>query len=128
MDRVNGRRAWAFAAALACVVALTSPAPVSPPAVAAASPTRPLVLPIPPGETWYVCQGYHGGVTHTETLALDLSVAPRSVGPRGCMARTRYSSAGATVSSPTSGTAHRRPGAAATTSSASPSTPEGAPR
>lgn len=74
------------------------------------SSTRPLVLPIPASETWYVCQGYDGRVTHEDTPALDLSVDARSAGPRGCMSESRYSSAGSEVTSPAAGTAFRWPG------------------
>lgn len=72
--------------------------------------TRPFVLPIPPGQTWYVCQGYNGQVTHDGALALDLSLERRSAGSRGCTAGSRYSSAGSVVSSPAAGTAFRWPG------------------
>ena len=72
--------------------------------------TSPFVLPIPPGQTWYVCQGYNGQLTHAEVPALDLSLEPRAAGPRGCMAGSRYTSAGSVVSSPAAGTAYRWPG------------------
>ena len=71
---------------------------------------RPFVLPIPPNQTWYVCQGYAGDVTHEGVIALDFSLAPSSAGSKGCMAGTKYSSAGSVVSSPGAGTAKRWPG------------------
>ena len=76
----------------------------------AATARPPLLLPIPQGETWYVCQGYHGEITHGGVLGLDLSIARKSVGRSGCLSATRYSSAGAVVSSPGTGIAHRWPG------------------
>lgn len=69
-----------------------------------------MLLPIPKGQTWYVCQGYNGQMTHSGTPALDLSVARGSVGQGGCVAGTKYSSAGAVVSSPGAGIAYRWPG------------------
>lgn len=69
-----------------------------------------LVLPIPPDQKWYVCQGYEGQITHEGTPALDLSRDPGSPGPQGCMAGSKYSSAGSVVSSPATGTAYRWPG------------------
>ena len=79
--------------------------------LATASPTtRPLVLPIPPGQTWHVCQGYNGELTHAGLPALDLSRARQSIGSKGCMAGSKYSSAGSIVSSPAAGTAYRWPG------------------
>ena len=74
------------------------------------SPVRassPLALPIPPGQTWYVCQGYDGRITHQGTPALDLSIVRESVGSEGCLAGTKYTSAGSVVSSPAAGTAYR---------------------
>ncbi|MDQ4145359.1 MAG: hypothetical protein M3198_16780 [Actinomycetota bacterium] len=72
--------------------------------------SRPFALPIPAGQTWYVCQGYGGEITHKGVAALDLSIDPRSVGPKGCMGASKYSSAGSEVSSPAAGTAYRWPG------------------
>lgn len=76
----------------------------------AASKEGALQLPIPPGQTWYVCQGYNGQATHAGVPALDLSAARESPGGKGCLAGTKYSSAGAVVSSPGAGIAHRWPG------------------
>jgi hypothetical protein len=36
------------------------------------------------GDTWYVCQGYNGQISHQRAAALDLSVDPLSPGPTGC--------------------------------------------
>ena len=74
------------------------------------TPTRALELPIPPGQTWYVCQGYNGPITHGGAPALDLSIEHRSAGPEGCLAGSKYSSAGSIVTSPGDGTARRWPG------------------
>lgn len=71
---------------------------------------EPLELPIPAGQTWYVCQGYNGQVTHAGSPSLDLSLEPRSPGSRGCLAGSKYSSAGSVVSSPGAGTANQWPG------------------
>ena len=71
------------------------------------SPSEELLLPVPAGQTWQVCQGYNGEITHEATPALDLSAAPRSAGPSGCLAGTKYFSAGAVITSPGSGRAHR---------------------
>lgn len=72
--------------------------------------SRPLVLPIPSGQTWFVCQGYNGQVTHAGAPALDLSLVRDSAGRRGCLAGTKFSSAGSVVTSPAAGTAYRWPG------------------
>ena len=72
--------------------------------------TRSLVLPIPANETWYVCQGYNGKLTHEGMASIDLSLDPRSPGPKGCMKGTKFTSAGSVVSSPSAGTAYRWPG------------------
>lgn len=105
---MNGRFACVLIVMLGSIVILTgAPAKARP----GASPTtRPFVLPIPPGETWYVCQGYNGELTHSGAPALDFSRAKQSPGSKGCMAGSKYSSAGAVVSAPAAGTAHRWPG------------------
>jgi hypothetical protein len=92
---------------LATSFALLTPAlqPVGPTPARASS--RPLAVPIPPGETWFVCQGYSGSLTHAGVTALDLSRAPDSPGPRGCMKSSKYLSAGSEVVSPAAGVAHR---------------------
>ena len=69
-----------------------------------------LVLPIPPGQTWHVCQGYNGELTHSGIPALDLSRARQSIGSKGCRAGSKFSSAGSVVGSPAAGTAYRWPG------------------
>ena len=43
-----------------------------------------LTLPFSVGETWYVCQGYNGQISHQGASALDLSIDPLSPGPTGC--------------------------------------------
>lgn len=92
------------------LIALMGVVPGIPRATAAQPMTRPLVLPIPPGQTWYVCQGYNGELTHEATPALDFSLASQSAGSKGCMSGSKYSSAGSLVSSPAAGTAYRWPG------------------
>lgn len=42
-----------------------------------------LFLPFTPGETWYVCQGYNGTVSHQNRYAFDLTVES-SMGSGGC--------------------------------------------
>ena len=37
-------------------------------------PSSQIILPFRSGETWYVCQGYRGTVTHQNYFALDLSI------------------------------------------------------
>lgn len=71
---------------------------------------RSLTLPIPPNQTWHVCQGYNGQITHAGQPALDLSLEVRSAGPHGCLAGSKYSSAGSVVTSPGEGIASRWPG------------------
>ena len=77
---------------------------------AARATAEPLQLPIPAGQTWYVCQGYNGQVSHEGAPALDISLEPRSAGSKGCLAGSRYSSAGSVVRSPGVGTAYQWPG------------------
>lgn len=108
MARMNGRFACVLILMLGSVVILTG-IPRSARSVESST-TRPLVLPIPPGETWYVCQGYNGELTHSGTPALDFSRAKQSAGSKGCMSGSKYSSAGAVVSAPAAGTAYRWPG------------------
>ncbi|HYO60595.1 MAG TPA: hypothetical protein VEU29_01700 [Actinomycetota bacterium] len=102
----------ARAAALVAVVATMLAAPPGNGVAAGAGPSsqRSLVLPIPPNQTWYVCQGYNGQITHAGQPALDLSLEARSVGPDGCLAGSKYSSAGSVVTSPGDGVASRWPG------------------
>jgi hypothetical protein len=105
-------RPAAAATVLAVFAMVSLTVPVASEAATASAPSarRPLVLPIPPNQTWYVCQGYNGQVTHDGLPALDLSLSPRSAGPEGCLAGSKYSSAGSVVSSPGAGTARRWPG------------------
>lgn len=103
----NDRARFALGAVLSCLLAVVIwPAFASPAAAAG----RRLVLPIPPGEVWYVCQGYNGSITHEGIPGLDLSLERSSVGPDGCLAKNKYSSAGSIVTSPAAGFAQRWPG------------------
>lgn len=43
-----------------------------------------LYLPFSPHQTWYVCQGYFGTVTHGGTYSLDLTLDPEGMGAAGC--------------------------------------------
>lgn len=106
MNRRLLSRSALFLAAVAVIVPVAYGA-FSRPALAS---SPPLVLPIPSGQTWYICQGYNGQITHAGAPALDLSLDRRSAGPRGCLAGTRYSSAGSVVTSPAAGTAYHWPG------------------
>jgi hypothetical protein len=107
---VNGRAPWRSIIVAVGLVALALASPTGGYLSEARASTRPFVLPIPPGQTWYVCQGYNGQVTHQGTPALDLSLEPSAIGSRGCMAGSKYSSAGSVVSAPAAGTAYRWPG------------------
>jgi hypothetical protein len=62
-----------------------------------------LLLPFPVGQTWTVCQGYNGAISHRNTYALDLSIQPGSAGPRGC-GIGQSASDGLQVTSPGTGT------------------------
>ena len=59
-------------------------------------------LPFGAGETWTVCQGYNGEISHAEKPMLDLSVNPASPGSSGCT-NGLYSSTGRIVISPWKG-------------------------
>jgi hypothetical protein len=63
-----------------------------------------LFLPFPSGETWYVCQGYNGSISHKGIPALDLTVRSQDVGRNGCYGEVN-ASAGRTVTAPGSGKA-----------------------
>jgi hypothetical protein len=94
------------------VLLASSSLPFPTPAVAAQFATT-WVLPFPVGETWYVCQGYNGLVSHHHNLihGLDLSIDPNSVrkGGRGCQDKAgdgrdiKDVSAGRTVIAPVTG-------------------------
>jgi hypothetical protein len=43
-----------------------------------------LALPFTAGETWYVCQGYKGTISHQNVYALDLTIRKDDVGSTGC--------------------------------------------
>lgn len=63
-----------------------------------------LTLPFEVGETWYVCQGYNGPVSHRGAAALDLSIDPRSFAGRlGCNPQTAEASTGKAVLAPAAG-------------------------
>jgi hypothetical protein len=62
--------------AVVVVLLLTATFVVCSTSPASAFPGR-LVLPFPKGETWYVCQGYDGSITHRNSFALDLTAGPR---------------------------------------------------
>jgi hypothetical protein len=72
-----------------------------------ASATNSLLLPFPAGETWYICQGYNGRISHRGTIAVDISVDPRSPMRDGCNPATARSSGGRTVTSPGRGNLYR---------------------
>lgn len=103
---------WVPALSVFAVVTILLPGIDAPRAEARRTrpPARSLVLPIPPNQTWYVCQGYNGQITHAGMPALDLSLDRRSAGSEGCLAGSKYSSAGSVVTSPGDGTASRWPG------------------
>jgi hypothetical protein len=42
-----------------------------------------LIVPFAPGQTWYVCQGYNGGISHGSDPALDLTTYSQR-GSTGC--------------------------------------------
>jgi hypothetical protein len=63
----------------------------------------PLLLPFNIGETWYVCQGYNGQITHQNEPALDLSIDSASPGSKGCTPATANSSTGKDVLAPGAG-------------------------
>jgi len=60
-------------------------------------------LPFSVGETWYVCQGYNGQISHQKASALDLSIDPMSPGPTGCGSGSNAST-GKPVLAPADGT------------------------
>lgn len=104
------RWAPALAALVVATIALPGVGVAGAQARSGRSQVRSLVLPIPPNQTWYVCQGYNGQITHAGVPALDLSLERRSAGPEGCLAGSKYTSAGSVVTSPGDGTAWRWPG------------------
>ena len=63
----------------------------------------PLLLPFSIGETWYICQGYNGPISHSTSYALDLSIDPGSPGSQGCNASTNNSSTGKAIIAPGAG-------------------------
>jgi murein DD-endopeptidase MepM/ murein hydrolase activator NlpD len=63
-------------------------------------------LPFGKDQTWYVCQGYQGPISHKNTFSLDLTVAREDIGGTGCSAANGNvnKSAGRSVLAPTAGT------------------------
>jgi hypothetical protein len=61
-------------------------------------------LPFGNGQTWWVCQGYNGSISHRGIPALDLTVRKQDVGRDGCYGDTSASASQA-VRSPGPGTA-----------------------
>ena len=63
-------------------------------------------LPFRTGQTWYVCQGYQGSISHLNTYSFDLTVAREDVGTTGCWPTNgNFSkSAGQPVLAPAAGT------------------------
>lgn len=45
-----------------------------------------IILPFKSGQTWYVCQGYGGPISHQNSFALDLSIGP-DFGSTACWAK-----------------------------------------
>src|SRR5687768_2706717 len=62
-----------------------------------------LLPPFPVDQTWYICQGYNGEISHQGAAALDLSFASDSAGPNGCTPATADASANKPVTAPGSG-------------------------
>ena len=63
----------------------------------------PLLLPFSIGETWYICQGYNGQISHSNSYALDISIDPASPGSGGCTPSTGNSSTGRVIIAPGAG-------------------------
>jgi hypothetical protein len=66
--------------------------------------TGQLLLPYAHGQTWWVCQGHNGQVSHKGIAALDLSVRKEDVGDTGCWGDVN-ASANRPVKAPASGNA-----------------------
>jgi hypothetical protein len=79
------------------VVSLINPSP----SLAQAA-GRTINLPFGKGQTWYVCQGYNGTISHGGASAFDLTVENRR-GPNGCFGDVNVS-AGRQVTAPGAGT------------------------
>lgn len=103
-------RSWTVLLLATVVLTLTVGGGIAPHPSHAEAGSGSLELPIPAGQTWYVCQGYNGEVTHSGMPGLDLSLEPSSAGSKGCMAGSKYSSAGSVVSSPGAGSVYHWPG------------------
>jgi len=63
-------------------------------------------LPFGRGQTWYVCQGYQGSISHSNTYGLDLTVSNQDFGATACYPSDRNFSKSANydVLAPASGT------------------------
>jgi hypothetical protein len=83
-------------AGLGCVSALAARPAAALPSV--------ITLPFRTGETWHLCQGYNGSISHGGAASLDLSLSPSSAGPTGCTPSTASASAGRPVLAPAGGT------------------------
>ena len=91
----------ALVSVLVCIVPPSQPAMAIP---------APLLLPFSVGETWYVCQGYNGTVSHPNAPALDLSIDPGSPGSQGCTPSTSNSSTGKVIIAPGAGNVYQGTG------------------
>lgn len=101
------RRSRVVVMSLAAAVILLGTVMSSAPRARAALPS-PLLLPFPIGQTWYICQGYNGQISHQRIPALDLSIDPNSqLTPNGCNPSTANASTGKQVTAPANGTAYR---------------------
>ncbi len=61
--------------------------------------------PFATGDTWYICQGYNGSISHAGQPWLDLSPDPNSPGPNACTPGTAHAATGRQVLAPAAGTA-----------------------
>ena len=76
------------------------------PACSTSSSTGNLRSPFAAGQTWYVCQGYNGSISHRGVPTLDLTKNPAGVGSSGCTGSVNYS-ANQSVYAPASGTLYQ---------------------
>lgn len=83
-------------------VAVLIPLTAAPAAQALPSP---LLMPWAAGQTWYVCQGYNGQISHRGVADLDLTIKNGDWGPTGCWGDPQ-ASAGKSVYAPGTGTAY----------------------
>ncbi|MEH2030432.1 MAG: RICIN domain-containing protein [Nostoc sp.] len=68
-------------------------------------PPNGLNLPFRSGQTWYVCQGYQGFISHQNYFALDLTISNKDFGSTACYANdgNASKSAGQALLAPASG-------------------------